>query len=198
MTLTSVGASHAARLQSRRRTPIDLLGSGDLLFRVIVVAKYCRRVNKPFTVQHADALEHVGETRAKRRARHEAFYAVTRGQFNTLVLVGSIALAAWTQLLATAGTAGGNELTPITRNLLLAASATPLVSPLLFRNPDQEFSFLGRERLASIGYTALILSLVSALADLFSITGVVIATLVVAVILATDVLEARAMATMYE
>ncbi|MFD8417151.1 hypothetical protein ACFV2Q_36350 [Streptomyces sp. NPDC059650] len=145
-----------------------------------------------------DALEHAGESRAKRRARHEAFYAVTRGQFNTLVLVGSIALAAWTQLLATAGTGGGTALTSITRNLLLVASATLLVAPLLFRNPDQEFSFLGRECLTTIGYTALILSLTSALADLFPTTGTVIATIVVAAILVTDALEARDMATMYD
>ena len=169
-----------------------------VLFRVIVVVKYCLRVDKPFTVQHVDALEHVGESSAERTARHEAFYVTTRGQFNTLVLVGSIALASWTQLFANSGTGLGEELTSITRNLLLAASATLLVAPLLFRNPNQEFSFLCRESLTGIGYTALILSLVSALTDLFSTTGAVIATLVVAAILVTDALEAWDMATMYD
>lgn len=169
-----------------------------VLFRIIVVTKYCIRVRKPFTTQHVDAFEHVGETTAKRRQRHEDFFETTRGQFNTLVLVGSIALAAWAQLFANAGTGLGKDLSEITRNLLLGASVTLLAAPLLFRSPSMEFSFLGRESLTSIGYTALILSLTSALADLFSAAGAVISVLIIAAILLTDFWETRELATMYD
>lgn len=172
--------------------------SAVTLFRIVVLARYCLRVNRPFTTLHVDALEHVGETSDARRARHEAFYETTRGQFNTLVVVGSIALAAWTQLFANSGTGLGGGLTSITRNLLFVASATLLAAPLLFRNPNQELSFLCRESFTSIGYTALVLSIASALADLFSAAGTVIAALTIAAILVTDALEAWDMATMYD
>lgn len=143
------------------------------LLRFLVVVRFCFKVEHPFTVKHVDALPHAGESQNERRQRHEEFYDQTAQQFNTLVLVGSIALASWSQLFASSS--GG--LTSLTKNLLLFSSAALLVAPLLFRRPSREFSFLCREGLTVVGYTALVISLASVFSDLFCTVGSVIASL---------------------
>lgn len=127
----------------------------------------------------------MGESQAERRQRHEEFYEQTAQQFNTLVLVGSIALASWSQLFA--GSSGG--LTSLTKNLLLFSSAVLLVAPLLFRRPSREFSFLCREGLTAVGYTALVISLASVFFDLFGTAGAVLASLAAVAIAVRDLMQ---------
>jgi hypothetical protein len=107
------------------------------------------------------------------------------------LLVGSIALAAWTQLFASAGQRPASMLHPLTRHLLLCAALVLVAGPALFRISGRAITSFGRASAAAVGYSALLVSLGSALADLFGTTGAIAAVLLAAVLVVVDIAEVR-------
>jgi hypothetical protein len=107
------------------------------------------------------------------------------------LLVGSIALAAWTQLFSAAGQRPASSLDPLTRHLLLCSSLVLIAGPALFRISGRAITSFGRASAAAVGYSALLVSLGSALADLFGTTGAIAAVLLAAVLVVVDIAEVR-------
>ena len=101
-----------------------------------------------------------------------------------------MALAAWTQLFSASGQEPGNLLVPITRHLLLVSAAVLIAGPVLSRSAGGHVTFLGRESMMAIGFTALVLSLASAAADVPGVVGAVVAVVTAVVLVGRDVAEA--------
>lgn len=133
----------------------------------------------------------------QRTDRHRRFVAATQRQQESLLISGSIALAAWTVLFTTATTFPAETLAPLTRNLLLAASITLLSGPLLFRASGRETTIIGREVAAATGYAAFVIALCSAVADLFGTTGAVIAGVLAAAVASRDLCETATLIQRY-
>jgi hypothetical protein len=132
----------------------------------------------------------VPATPEEEAARHTRFFQGAAGQVDTLLLIGSVALAAWTQLFSAAGHEPGNPLAPITRHLLLVSAAVLIAGPVLFRSPGTHVTFLGRESMMAVGFSALVLSLASAVADVFGVVGAIVAVVAALLLVGRDVAEA--------
>ena len=74
-----------------------------------------------------------GGSSTQLQQRHSGFVAGAIRQVDTSLVVGSLALAAWTQLFSAAGSRPASSLTPLTRTLLLASSIVLIVGPAFFR-----------------------------------------------------------------
>jgi hypothetical protein len=133
-----------------------------------------------------------GQT-AQLQQRHGGFVALASRQFDTSLVVGSLALASWTQLFSAAGSKPASSLTPLTRTLLLASSIVLIAGPALFRAGGAYLTALGREASTYIGYAALLLAMASILADLFQTKGAVIAITIAIIIAVRDVMEVRSL-----
>jgi hypothetical protein len=146
-----------------------------------------RRASRALTTQ----VYRVGGTPEQQAARRTRFFAAATGQVDTLLLIGSVALAAWTQLFAASGQVPGSLLAPITRDLLLISAGVLIAGPVLFRSAGGQLTFLGRESMMAIGFAALLFSLASATADVFGPAGAVVVVVVVAAVIGRDVAEMR-------
>jgi len=143
---------------------------------------------------HATTVQlYPGGSTAQLQQRHSGFVASAGRQLDTSLVVGSVALASWTQLFAAAASEPASSLTPLTRALLLASSMVLIVGPAIFRASGSYLTALGRETSTSIGYASLLLALASILADLFQTKGVLIAIIVAIVIATRDVMEVRSL-----
>ena len=100
--------------------------------------------------------------------KHRRQFKESLQQFNTSLVIGAVALAAWTQLFTAAESSPGADLSPLTRNLLLISSLLLLVGPSVFRASGRHLTFIGRECTAGVGYSGLVLALSSVLVDLFN------------------------------
>ncbi|WP_109001214.1 hypothetical protein [Streptomyces rishiriensis] len=180
-------------------TDAFLLGSlcGVIALRLAVIVSYCWRTDKPFTSSHVKVLQYSGQTNTEKKKRHEEFFETTTRQFNTLLIAGSISLAAWSQLFTNSTNGAGQQLTSLTRNLLLLSSVVLLSAPLIFRRPAKEFQFICRESLTAVGLALLILSLASALADLFCDIGFVVSPLIAVAVFVADLEESVRVFKMY-
>ena len=124
-------------------------------------------------------------------AEHRQQFVESARQVDTLLLIGSVALAAWTQLFTGSGQAPGNALSGLTRGLLLASAIILIAGPGLFRSTGSQFTFMGRETATIVGFAALVLSLASALADLFGTTGALVGFAIAAALVLRDAFEIR-------
>jgi hypothetical protein len=134
-----------------------------------------------------------GGSQTQLEQRHSGFVAGAGRQLDTSLVVGSLALASWTQLFSAAGSKPASSLTPLTRTLLLASSIALIVGPALFRAGGGYLTALGRETSTYIGYAALLLALASILADLFQISGALIAIIIAIAIATRDIVEVRSL-----
>jgi hypothetical protein len=126
----------------------------------------------------------------QRRDIHQRVASVTESLLDNCVVVGAIALAAWTALFAVARTPPADELTPTTRALLLVGAAVLITAPILFRQPDRHLSYIGRTIALFVGLEAVGLSLASLARDLLhGSVGLAIALIVVIVLVARDCVD---------
>jgi hypothetical protein len=97
--------------------------------------------------------------------RHTAFIEESQRLETTILVLGSLALAAWTQLYAAAGTptSAANGLEAITRELLFVGVVALLGGAVLFRFEGSHVTTMGRETTRAVGFTAVVASLASAI-----------------------------------
>jgi hypothetical protein len=131
-------------------------------------------------------------TPEQRRARHRRFYDISERQVETLLLIGSVALAAWTQLFtgSASGTPGGG-VSGFSRNLLLASAIILIAGPGLFRSNGGQVTYMGRESVTIIGFGTLVLALSSFIADLFGTRGAVAGVILALIIVIRDMVHLR-------
>jgi hypothetical protein len=97
---------------------------------------------------------------------HESLAAKTDRLADTCLLVGALALAAWTALFAVADQAPGSHLSSTSRSLLLVGAAVLIAAPVIFRVPNVHTTYIGRRSAQFIGFTAVGLAFVSLANDL--------------------------------
>jgi hypothetical protein len=120
----------------------------------------------------------------QRAQRHVRTLEGARRQEETVLILGSLALAAWTQLYAAAGTdslAAG--LSDTTRALLFTGVIMLIAGSVLFRAEGLHFTLMGRELVRAVGYSAVVFSLASAIPQVFGApawVGVALAFLIAA------------------
>lgn len=98
---------------------------------------------------------------------HEELLGVPRAQRNDILIVGSLALAAWTQLAASSTSNVTGRLSDSTRGLLFAGVIVLIAGPMAFRAPGMHVTYMGLQTAHHVGYTAVVLSLSEALPELF-------------------------------
>jgi hypothetical protein len=127
---------------------------------------------------------------ARRLEVHLRVASATDRLLDNCLLVGAIALAAWTGLFAVARQQPAAELSSTTRALLLLGATVLVMAPIVFRKPDRHFSYIGRSSALFIGLTAVGLSLGSLAHDLVHGTwGVTLAAVVIALLVARDLAD---------
>jgi hypothetical protein len=131
-------------------------------------------------------------TDEQRASRHRRFFDTSERQVETLFLIGSVALAAWTQLFtgSAAGTPGAN-LSGFSRNLLLASAIILIATPGLFRSNGGQVTYMGRESVTIIGFGSLILALSSFIVDLFGIRGTVVGVALALILVIREMIHMR-------
>lgn len=159
-----------------------------VLFRLAWLAKYVcvagRRSLRLLTSQLYDVDEDAGG------AIHQSVAAVTEKLLENCLIVGTLALAAWTALFAVAEQPPAKELTSTTRFLLLVGSAVLICAPMVFREPDRHLSYIGRSSTLYTGLAAVGLSLASIFYDLVHWwAGMAIAAAVAVVLVGRDIVE---------
>ena len=82
------------------------------------------------------------------------------------LIVGALALAAWTALFAAAHQAPGSQLSSTSRSLLLVGAAALVAAPVIFRVPNVHTTYIGRRSAQFIGFTAVGLAFASLANDL--------------------------------
>lgn len=87
-------------------------------------------------------------------------------QIETVLVGGSIALAAWTQLFVSSASSPANRLSGTTLSLLFTGASVLLVVPLLFRTAGRLVTASYRGLATYAGFGAVALSLGSAIVDL--------------------------------
>lgn len=132
-----------------------------------------------------------GEAAEAVSARHREFFAASAKQVETLLLVGSVALAAWTQLFTGSGQHPGDTLSSLSKGLLLTSALILIGGPGLFRWTGGHLTYIGRESTTMVGYAALVLSLASMVADLLGVAGAIVALLIAVLVAARDFFETR-------
>jgi hypothetical protein len=130
-----------------------------------------------------------------RQVSHQRTLDTSVHQVEILLLIGSVAFAGWTQLFAASGQFPGNQITGLSRALLLTASIVLIVGPGIFRSSGGHLTYMGRESMSAIGYSALVLALASVLADLGGSAGATIGAVMALAIVCREVLESRAAIT---
>jgi hypothetical protein len=128
-------------------------------------------------------------TPAERGERHRRFFDASVQQWDSALLVGSVALAAWTQLFATFGERPAPPVSAFSQNMLLLSAITLVVVPGLFRSSGGEWTRLGRDAGMLVGFAMLIVALAGILDDLFGTWGSVAAVAVVAASSAREIAQ---------
>lgn len=104
----------------------------------------------------------------QRAQRHARTLEGARRQEETVLILGSLALAAWTQLYAAAGTDSmAARLSDTTRALLFSGVVLLIAGSVLFRSEGLHFTLMGRELVRAVGYSAVVFSLASAIPQVF-------------------------------
>jgi hypothetical protein len=99
-------------------------------------------------------------------AIHEKIADEVNRLVDTCLVVGTLALAAWTALFAVAAQPPGSQISSTSRALLLVGSAALIAAPVLFRVPDYHLTYMGRRTALFVGLTAVSLALASIANDL--------------------------------
>jgi hypothetical protein len=91
---------------------------------------------------------------AERQSVHEGVAVEVNRLADTSLVVGTLAVAAWTALFAVADQPPGKQISSPSRDLLLVGGAALILAPLLFRIPDTHLTFIGRRSGLFIGLSA--------------------------------------------
>jgi hypothetical protein len=121
---------------------------------------------------------------AERQDVHEKIAAEVNRLVDTSLLVGTLALAAWTALFAFAAQSSSTQISSGSRGLLLVGAGTLISAPLLFRVPDYYLTLIGRRSALFIGLTAVGLAFASIANDVLRGPARIIVPLVIVIILA--------------
>jgi hypothetical protein len=119
---------------------------------------------KPLEIMTSGLYSKAGKERQKEI--HESVAEKTDRLADTCLLVGALALAAWTALFAVADQAPGSQLSSTSRSLLLVGAAVLVATPLIFRVPNVHTTYIGRRSAQFIGFTAVGLAFASLANDL--------------------------------
>jgi hypothetical protein len=131
-------------------------------------------------------------TPEQRGARHRRFFDISERQVETLLLIGSVALAAWTQLFTgSASHTPGAGVSGFSRNLLLASAIILIAGPGLFRLNGGQVTYMGRESVTMVGFGTLVLALSSFITDLFGTRGAVVGVILALIIMVRDIVSLR-------
>jgi hypothetical protein len=95
--------------------------------------------------------------------RHKSLLEATRRQVDTILVLGSLALAAWTQFAAADDGTLAASLPDTTRSLLFVGVIALIAGSVLFRAEGSHFTYVGRETAYAAGYAAIVFSLASAI-----------------------------------
>lgn len=85
---------------------------------------------------------------------------------DTLLVGGSVGLAAWSQLFVSSGTEPASRLSGLTLGLLLSGAACLIIGPLLWRSEGLHLTLMGRTTAMHVGFGLIAFSLASAVLDL--------------------------------
>jgi hypothetical protein len=144
-----------------------------------------------FYSKAADQNSDAGKKRQKEI--HESVAAKTDRMADTCLIVGALALAAWTALFAVADQAPGSQLSSTSRSLLLVGAAALIAAPVIFRVPNVHTTYIGRRSAQFIGFTAVGLAFVSLANDLLGgIPRLVITTGGILVLVLRDICDSIA------
>jgi hypothetical protein len=122
---------------------------------------------------------------------HKELLGVPRAQRNDILLVGSLALAAWTQLAASSGSGVAARLSDSTRGLLFAGVIILIAGPMAFRSPGMHVTYMGLQTAHHVGYAAVLLSLSEALPELFGRRWLAVGVALAATIVLRDLFDVR-------
>lgn len=116
---------------------------------------------------------------------------VTDGLLDNCLIVGGLALAAWTALIAISGQSGfAGQITATTRNLLLTGAGVLVLAPILLRKTDRALSYFLRSSALYVGLTAVGQSFASIGHDLLAgAPGDALAVVVAATLAVRDVAD---------
>lgn len=98
--------------------------------------------------------------------RHQKLLELEQRRVDTLLVGGSIGLAAWSQLFVSAESAPASRLSGLTLGLLFAGSFGLICGSLLWRSEGLHLTLMGRTATLHVGYGVIALSLASAVLDL--------------------------------
>ena len=149
---------------------------------------YVARSRSPFTLLTSDLYQ--GGDDQRRLTVHQGVAAETNRMADTSLLVGTLALAAWTALFAVAGQAPASHVSPASRTLLLVGAAVLIAVPIFFRVPDRHTTYIGRRSGQYIGFSAVGLAFASIANDLLGgSAGYLIAAVGALALVVRDVLD---------
>jgi hypothetical protein len=149
---------------------------------------YFARSRSPFTLLTSDLYQ--GGDDQRRLTVHQGVAAETNRMADTSLLVGTLALAAWTALFAVADQAPASHVSPASRTLLLVGAAVLIAVPIFFRVPDRHTTYIGRRSGQYIGFSAVGLAFASIANDLLGgTTGYLIAAVGALALVVRDVLD---------
>jgi hypothetical protein len=114
---------------------------------------------------------------------HERVAVEVNRLVDTGLIVGTLALAAWTALFAVASVPPGTDISSQSRTLLLLGAGALVAAPLLFRVPDFYMTLIGRRGTLFVGLTAVGLSFASIANDLLRGPAGAVITVIIAVVL---------------
>jgi hypothetical protein len=121
--------------------------------------------------------------------RHKGHYAASINETQTSLLVGSIALAAWTQLMAGATSGPVSRLSAMTQWLLLSSALVLLGTPAVFRTSGAFLTTVVRHFMTMLGLMMIVFSICSAMSDLLGTAGQLFGAPVVLVVAIRDWFE---------
>lgn len=98
--------------------------------------------------------------------RHQKLLELESRRLDTMLVGGSIGLAAWSQLFVSSGSPPASELSGLTLGLLFAGSFALICGALLWRSEGLHLTLMGRTATLHVGFGVIALSLASAVLDL--------------------------------
>jgi hypothetical protein len=114
----------------------------------------------------AKARQSSNQLQAGTAQQHHKLLELEHRRVDTMLVVGSIGLAAWSQLFVSSKSPPTSRLSGFTLGLLFAGAFCLLVGPVLWRNEGLHLTLMGRQAFLNVGFGLIALSLVSVVLDL--------------------------------
>jgi hypothetical protein len=124
--------------------------------------------------------------------RHNVLLQQESRRLETMLVGGSVALAAWTQLFVSSGDDPASRLSELSLGLLFAGAFCLISGPLFWRAEGLHLTLMGRTAMLHLGFNLIVLSLTSTVLDLRIAAAIAVPVLSVALLIGlrevTDVL----------